>query len=257
MTCFEKGSELRAARIAEKTFVLSQKVREGAEKFIGPPSIELSDVSLVYDGNSQPVLKDLFLCVPGGSQLGILGPSGSGKTTVLKVILGILEPTSGRVTVGNVSAREAFAKGMVSVGYVGPDPLLIEGTVEENLKYGLVGVVTDADLWDALGKTQMRERIEDFRDGLRQNLNEHADILSAGQKQRLSLARALVSRPDILILDEPSANLDESTELEISKVIAGLKGVCTTVIVSHRKGILSSVDSILDLSNSFLTRGNV
>lgn len=222
-----------------------------------PPTIELKKVCVRFEGNKNPILDDLSLRMQGGSQLGILGPSGSGKTTILNVILGILEPNRGEALIGGLDATKVFAEGLVNVGYVGPDPLLIEGTVAQNLRYGQRREISDNELWDALNAAQLSERIREFPLNLRQPLNEHADILSAGQKQRLSLARALVSKPDILILDEASANLDEVTEREIAKSIASLRGKCTIVIVSHRKGILSFVDEILEVNSNKTVRDNI
>lgn len=213
-----------------------------------PPSIELRNVSMRFSGKASCVLNELSLNLSGGRQVGILGPSGSGKTTVLNIILGILSPTSGQVLIGGHPAKEVMDRGLLRVGYVGPDPLLIEGTIAQNLRYGLRNEVTDSDLQVALKSAHLWERIQEFPLKLDEPLNEHADILSAGQKQRLSLARALAARPDILVLDEASANLDDATESEIVKSLANLRGSCTILIVSHRKGILQDVDQVLDLS---------
>jgi len=194
------------------------------------------------------IFTDFSLRVSSGGHLGILGTSGSGKTTLLNLMLGILSPHVGHVKIAGVSADTVFKARTIQIGYVGPDPLLLAGTVRENLTYGLDEQPKEQVLWQILQNVRLLERIQSLPNQLDTQLNEHADTLSAGQKQRLSLARALLSKPKLLILDEASSNLDENTEREIAEIISELKGQVTTVIVSHRRAFLRHADDVIDLS---------
>jgi ABC-type bacteriocin/lantibiotic exporter with double-glycine peptidase domain len=210
-----------------------------------PPRIELNDVSFNYESNLEPVLSNISLVIPIGSQFAIVGPSGSGKSTLLSTILGMLEPTKGHVTIDDLPPDIFFRERNVRLGYVGAESFLIEGSIGENLRYG---APKDIDISDnaclkALQKAHLNDLIDSQPHFLEMQLNENGDGLSAGQKQRLGLARALLGKPQLLILDEVSANLDMDTELQIAKTVSELKGSCTTIIVSHRSGMLSFADS--------------
>ncbi len=237
-------------RLANKKIKLEAKIAMSGERVAcvdSPPSVVLKNVSKSFDGIELPALHGLSFQVSAGSQLGILGPSGSGKSTLLNIVLGIISPDSGTAEIGGVTAAEAFDKDLFRLGYVGPDPMLIEGSIFENLSYGIDGRPSEAQMWQCLHQVGLIDRIKELPFGLFSQINEHADILSAGQKQRLALARALLNRPSILILDEASANLDEASEASIASVINGLKGSCTTIIVSHRKAFLRYADQVLAL----------
>jgi ATP-binding cassette subfamily B protein len=124
----------------------------------------------------------------------------------------------------------------------------VAGTIRENLMYGVIGSRTDDACWEALSQARLRDVVSGLPRGLAHVLPEDGSGLSAGQKQRLCLARALLAQPDVLILDEVSANLDDVTEREIADSLGGLRGRCTMIVVSHRKGILRHADRIVDLS---------
>jgi len=216
--------------------------------FSEPPSIDIQNMSFSFGNPPISIFTDFSLRVSSGGHLGILGTSGSGKTTLLNLMLGILSPHVGHVKIAGVSADTVFKARTIQIGYVGPDPLLLAGTVRENLTYGLDEQPKEQVLWQILQNVRLLERIQSLPNQLDTQLNEHADTLSAGQKQRLSLARALLSKPKLLILDEASSNLDENTEREIAEIISELKGQVTTVIVSHRRAFLRHADDVIDLS---------
>jgi ABC-type multidrug transport system fused ATPase/permease subunit len=128
---------------------------------------------------------------------------------------------------------------------VGPDPFLIKGSIKENLCYGISFDVSEEEIYNALDSVALKDFIA--LKGLDYQIAEDQSGLSSGQKQRVCLARAILNKPQLLVLDEATANLDDATEQEIAKVLFNLKNKCTIVIVSHRPGILKWADKIITL----------
>ena len=217
---------------------------------VSAPELVLSGVTFRYPGTDHDVLSDISLHIPSGSQVGIVGPSGCGKSTLLGILLGVLEPTIGNVTLGGRSPHDFFSSEDVRVGYVGAESFLVAGSVRNNLTYGARIRATDEDLWGALAKASLDQVVRELPGSLDYPIGEDGSGLSAGQKQRLCLARAVLTDPHVLVLDEASANLDEGTELEIAGSLARLVGRTTVVIVSHRRGILGNTTHVLDLSRT-------
>lgn len=209
------------------------------------PSIQLDNVVHYYRQNVEQTFPSLSLKLDGGEQLGIVGPSGSGKSTLLMLIMGVLRPASGSITISGNTPQSYFESLENRIGYVGAEPYLFRGTLKENLTYGVRIPITEEDIKRAL-KTS---RLEDFykRVGESYLISEDQTGLSAGQRQRLCLARALLNKPHLLVLDEATANLDKQTEEEIAIDISKLKGTCTVLIVSHQPGMLKFVDKIIAL----------
>ena len=164
-------------------------------------------------------------------------------------MLGILRPTEGKVLLNREECHHFFSKYKMKIGYVGPEPFLIEGTIKDNLYYGHSdeGEITNEQYDKALQFSNLFELIESLPGKMKYKISENGEGLSAGQKQRLSLARAILILPKLLILDEVSSNLDTETEKDIAKSIKYLKGKSTVVIVSHKQGILQFADSVIDL----------
>jgi ABC-type multidrug transport system fused ATPase/permease subunit len=210
-----------------------------------PPKILFKNVSFNYPNSSQSIFKTFNFCVDSGSQIGIIGPSGSGKSTILFLLLGIFKPSEGDIKIDNLTPEEFLNNPKNRIGYVGPDPFLIKGSIKENLCYGISFDVSDEEIYNALDSVALKEFIA--LKGLDYQIAEDQSGLSSGQKQRICLARAILNKPRLLVLDEATANLDDATEQEIAKVLLNLKNKCTTVIVSHRPGILKWADNIVTL----------
>lgn len=221
-----------------------------AEPLDAPLGWRLSGVAFAYPG-SAPVFKDLSLDVPPGGALVVQGPSGAGKSTLLSLLLGGLVPSAGAVAVrlADGSERplaELRPRLLKSLGYVGPETFLIEGTVLENLRYGLDREPAAAEIEEALSLAECGF-LKSLPEGLSHALSEQGQGLSAGQKQRLALARALLRRPKALILDEATANLDHETEERLVATLERLKGRMTLVAVTHRKPLTRLADRLLTL----------
>ncbi len=211
------------------------------------PEINFSAVSFCYNTNEKKILENFNMILKSGEQLGIIGSSGSGKTTLLMLLLGILEPQQGNIWIDGKSPKEYFFNSSIKLGYVGPEPFLIEGSIKENLLYGLDVQPDEEKIWNTLELVSLKKDF--FSKTLNYRISENHSELSAGQKQRLCIARAILNNPQILILDEPTSNLDEFTENEVCESISKLKKQCTTIIVSHRTGALKNIDKIIDVSS--------
>jgi ABC-type multidrug transport system fused ATPase/permease subunit len=214
-------------------------------------SVTCRDLAFRYSGREDhPALfRGLSLDVAPGEHVGIMGPSGSGKSTLLFLMLGVLRPTEGWVKLNGEPASDAIQQRHLKVAYVGPDPFLFEGTVYDNLVYGLdtanqptpdetLEVLRGLDLVPLAGQT------EGF---LSAAVAAGGANFSTGQRQRLCFARAVLSRPQLLVLDEVSANLDAGNDARLAEWLRDLKGRCTTLIVTHREGILAHADRVIDL----------
>ena len=244
-----RAQEIAAAMRLDEALVgraVERTPSEGGE----PPSIEVRAVSFAYRGGTADVLRDVSAEIEKGSQLAIVGPSGCGKSTLLGLVLGLFEPTRGEIRIGGRAPADFFGDPTVRVGYVGAEAFLVAGTIRENLRYGLATKANDDHLWVALAEAQLRTTVEELPGRLDYLIAEDGSGLSAGQKQRLCLARALLGRPHLLVLDEVSANLDTDTEHAIAESLKTLRGKCTTILVSHRKGILTYADRIIDLDTA-------
>ncbi|WP_158996756.1 ATP-binding cassette domain-containing protein [Pigmentibacter ruber] len=213
---------------------------------IDSPDITIKEVTFSYP-NSNPLFKNLNLNISKGAQIGLIGSSGTGKSTILMLMTGILKPNEGEVIIGGLPAWEYISRNETRIGYVGPEPFLIKGTLKENLSYGLSRKVSDNEIIEALQLVSLSDILNEK--GLDYMLDENFAGLSAGQKQRICLARSILNKPSLMILDEATANLDETNELLIAKVLSNIKNSCTTIIVSHRYGILTYADEIIDIKN--------
>jgi len=211
------------------------------------PEISVSNLSFSYSSTDNPVFNNLSFKVNPGDQIGIRGKSGAGKSTLMGILLGVLKTSDGNIKINGISADHYFNDPKNKLGYVGADPFLIEGSIRENLHYGSRRIYTDAECEDALRTAQLSDWINATPNGLDYLVSESGEGLSTGQKQRLSLARAILNEPSVLFLDEISANLDNRTEAEIAEMLKLIKGRCTCLIISHRDGILKFADRIIEL----------
>lgn len=219
-----------------------------------PESVGLSLKEVSYSWpDGQEVLDRVTLEFPAGSSTVIIGPSGTGKTTLLLLLCSIVEPTNGQIFV-NLSGRssrmeEARQQLLSAASYVGPDPFMISGSIREFLMFGQKGALEDADLLEALKQANC-DFISNLPEGLEHKLAEQGGGLSAGQKQRLSIARALLRKPRLLLLDEATSNLDAESEQAIIETVKSLNGIVTVVSVTHRDALREVADNIIQFEGN-------
>ena len=212
--------------------------------------IEVVDVSARYPGANENVLSDVNLRILPGESIAIVGSSGSGKSTLIDVILGVLNPSTGSISISGVTPHEALSKWPGAIGYVPQDVYIKDGSIAENVTLGYeIQDVPEIDVSRAIDKAQLSEVVAKNEQGIYALVGEDGSMLSGGQKQRLGIARALVTNPGLLILDEATSALDGKTESEITDAIASLKGSCTIILVAHRLSSLRSVDKVIYLEN--------
>lgn len=214
------------------------------------PSIELEGVTFTYPDATEPAVEHISLSIAAGGSIAFVGKSGSGKTTLADIVLGVLSPEEGVVTISGVDPATAIQDWPGGIAYVPQSVSLTNGSVRENVALGLpAAAVDDALVWEALDRAHLGEYLRGQREGLNTQVGESGVKLSGGQRQRLGIARALYSRPRILVLDEATSALDAETEEAITSTIRELETHVTTVIIAHRLSTIRHVNTLIYLEN--------
>ena len=217
--------------------------RENWEPIKG--DIEFDDVSFKYPDGDEYILEHFSLNIPFGTNIAIVGETGAGKSTLVSLICRFYEPTSGRVLIDGRDARERSQLWLHSaIGYVLQTPHLFSGTVRENLLYGNPNA-TDEDIRRALELVSAQGVVDKLENGLETDVGEGGDMLSTGEKQLLSFARAILADPRILVLDEATASVDTITEQKIQSAIDTIIHGRTSIVIAHRLSTVRNADLIL------------
>jgi ABC-type multidrug transport system fused ATPase/permease subunit len=213
-------------------------------------TVVVEGVSVTYIDAAEPALINASLTAAPGTSIALVGSTGAGKSTLADVIIGVLEPDAGTVTIGGVPPREAISRWPGAIAYVPQAVALVIGSVRENVALGLpTDAIDDELVWDALERAHLAQFLRENRDGLDTVIGERGVRLSGGQRQRLGIARALYTRPMLLVLDEATSALDAETELSIIKTLDDLEGEVTTVTVAHRLATVRRADQLLYLED--------
>jgi len=208
--------------------------------------IELQDVSFDYgaDATRPSAVRSLTLTLAAGATTAIVGPSGSGKTTLADLIMGLLVPSDGAILVDGIPlGPERLDAWREQIGYVAQEPFLLHDTVRANLLWARPEATED-DLWHALASASADVFVSALPDGLDTVVGDRGVLVSGGERQRLSLARALLRRPTLLILDEATSSLDSENEARIQRAIDQLHRQVTIVIITHRLSTIRNADVI-------------
>jgi ATP-binding cassette subfamily C protein len=211
--------------------------------------IVLDGVSYAYGDERGFVLRDIDLTIHRGESIAIVGRSGVGKSTLIDVLLGLLEPTSGRVLVDGVGIRDALPAWQAKVGYVPHPPFLVDDTLRRNIAFGVDEEDIDHGRMEAAVYTaRLGEFVAALPDGLQTAVGERGVRLSSGQRQRVAIARALYRDPQVVVLDEATTGLDPQTEREVAEAIDALRGSRTLIVVAHRLAIVRRCDRLVLLA---------
>jgi ABC-type multidrug transport system fused ATPase/permease subunit len=214
------------------------------------PSIKVTDVEFSYNRDAKEDIKIDNLEVPPGSSLAIVGPTGAGKTTLVDIMLGILEPRKGQILVSGQPVRSAISQWPGAVAYVPQNVMVTEGSIANNIALGYdEDSIIKQHVREALQIAQLWEFVESLPDGIETKLGEGGIGLSGGQRQRLGIARAMYTKPKIIVFDEATSSLDGATENEVTQAISKLRSYATLVIIAHRLSTVANADQVIYLEN--------
>lgn len=236
---------------APQALAIRERVRSGHAGFV--PSIDIECVTFAYPGSAEPALEDVSLRIEAGQSVALVGPSGAGKSSLADVILGVLTPNVGEVRLAGSSPALSISRWPGAIAYVPQTVMLANDTIRANVALGLPSqAIDDAMVWEALERAHLASYVRDTPRGLTTLVGENGLRLSGGQRQRLGIARALYTRPRILVLDEATSALDAETESSITQMVNELEGDVTTVLIAHRLSTVREVDVV-----TYLERGKV
>ncbi len=221
-----------------------------SEKIDFQKCIEIKDLAFSYENASSKALDHVSFVIPKNTTVGFVGPSGAGKTTVVDIILGLLNPTSGEVAVDGRNIQENTRSWQDKIGYIPQAIYLCDDTIKNNIAFGFeTSDIVEEQVWQALRLAQLEEFIRSLPQGIETTVGERGIRLSGGQRQRISIARALYNDPEILVMDEATAALDNETERVFMESLVGLSGAKTILIIAHRLTTVRKCDVIFFLKN--------
>ncbi len=248
---YELAADLRSTDWNQATLdlaVFEQGIVDGHPGFT--PEIRIEDVSYTYPTGEHPVVQDVSLVVPAGSSLALVGSTGAGKSTLADLLLGVLSPSDGSVLISGLPPHQAIAASPGAIGYVPQSVGMLDGTVRENIAFGIPEEwVSDDRVWEVLERAHLGDFLRESKDGLETRVGERGLKFSGGQRQRLGIARALYTRPKLLVLDEATSALDAETEAAITDMLTRLTGSVTIVTIAHRLATVRNSDQLLFLQD--------
>lgn len=228
---FEKTSDLRKFRIFQD-------------------NICASNITFSYEGCEQIVLKEVSIVIQKGESIAFIGESGGGKSTLVDIILGLLIPQEGIITVDGKNIQSDIRGWHSKIGYIPQMIFLLDDTIRRNVAFGVADKsIDDARVWASLEEAQLSEFVQGLEKGLDTIVGEAGTRLSGGQRQRIGIARALYNNPDILIFDEATSALDNETEKEVMAAINRLHGSKTMIMVAHRLSTIENCDHVYKVGN--------
>jgi ABC-type multidrug transport system fused ATPase/permease subunit len=221
------------------------------KKYIGfIPKIEIRNLNFSYPDRYEEVLSGVNLEIGSGEFLAVVGKSGAGKSTFIDAILGLVVPQHGSVLISNVDPKDCLMNWPGAVAYVPQETHILNGSLRSNICLGYKeGEFKDIEILEALQSAQLHDFLSGLENGLETLVGEYGVGLSGGQRQLLGIARALLTKPRLMILDEATSSLDAQTESEITQAIDNFKGSVTVVLIAHRLSAARNADKVAYLSN--------
>lgn len=234
---------LSRRRNATRSQTKAQQPTDHVERV--PLDVQIDAVRYRYPGDSTDTLHDVTLTIEAGSYVAVIGPSGAGKTTLVDLILGLVEPSTGTVHIAGRSPLEVRDAAPGLIAYVPQKPGMVSGSIAENVALGVPPAEIDRERLDrALHDAYLSDFIESLPHGVDTSVGAQVDSLSGGQIQRIGLARALYTRPSLLILDEATSGLDASSEAYIAETLRKLHRNVTVVVIAHRLSTVQHADVV-------------
>lgn len=219
--------------------------------------IEMKDIVWKYPSSDKYVIENLDLIINKGRSVAFIGQSGAGKSTLADILLGLLVPEKGDVLVDGKSIYKDMESWKQTVGYVPQTVFLTDDTIRRNIAFGIEeSEIDDAKVQRAIERAQLSATIAELPDGVNTVVGERGIRFSGGQKQRVAIARALYNDPEVLILDEATAALDNDTESAVMEAIDALHGYKTLVIIAHRLTTIRNCDEIYEIADGVAKRRN-
>jgi ATP-binding cassette, subfamily B, bacterial PglK len=229
---------------------------KGFSKLNFQKSLSVSNISFTYPLSQGESLHNVCMNVECGSTVGIIGTSGSGKSTLVDIIMGLLTPNTGSVTVDSINIEKNLRGWQAQIGYVPQSVCLIDDSIRRNVALGVpVDEVDDEAVWRAIRAAQLEDMVVSSPNSLDSRVGERGISLSGGQRQRIGIARALYHDPSVLIFDESTSSLDTSTEQQLMKAIDELKIGKTIILISHRLKTLEKCDFVYKLEGGRIVSG--
>lgn len=209
------------------------------------PEVIVKNISLTYPRKEVAAINNVSIKVEAGSLIAIVGPSGAGKTTLVDALLGVLEPDLGTITISGCRPLDAIVKWPGAISYLPQDILISNGTIRENVALGYPGeIVSDELVWNALKLAKLDVFVSSLSKGLHNYVGERGTQISGGQRQRLGIARAMLTLPKLLVFDEATSALDGETELGITEAVSDLHGKVSIIMIAHRLSTIRNADVV-------------
>ena len=230
------------------------RVKTAVEKLPVTQTIRMEDITYKYPGTDKLILDKATMEIPVGKSVGIVGTSGAGKTTIVDVLLGLLEPETGRILADGVDVNTNYQGWLKNIGYIPQTIFMTDSTIRKNVAFGVPDEeIDDNKVWQALKEAALDEFVKELPEGLDTQIGERGIRLSGGQRQRIGIARALFEDPEVLVLDEATSALDNDTEAAIMDSINRLHGRKTLVIIAHRLQTIEKCDMIYNIGEGKAT----
>ena len=212
--------------------------------------IDVKNISFQYPNADKQVIRNLSMHIEPNTSVAFIGASGSGKSTLADIILGVLEPQTGTIEVEGIDIKKNLNGWHQCLGYIPQTIYLMDDTIRANIAFGLEKKqIDESSLWDAVKEAQLESFVKSLPQGLDTVIGDRGVKLSGGQRQRIGIARALYSKPVVLILDEATSALDNETEREVMEAIDGLRGTRTLIIIAHRLTTIKNCDVIYEVKD--------
>lgn len=210
--------------------------------------LSIKDVSFKYGKDSSYILENITLDIKKGSSVAFIGESGAGKSTLVDVLLGLLKPNTGKISIDGISIYDIPNSWSKLIGYIPQTVYLTDSSIKNNIAFGIEESEIDMDLlYDVIKWTKLDDFVKSLPEGIETFVGDRGIRLSGGQRQRIAIARALYNKPEILVLDEATSALDNETEKAIMETIDSLQGNVTLIIVAHRLTTIKNCDEIYEI----------